>query len=619
MFGNFLYYIIALLIYSTYQPTPEPEFSGTWSALLLCILAALFFIITKWRFHRFANRMGRYSPSRQDDLFQIIVTRQSILAIIIYAIDIYLLQIGNLFNQFQIFQVIPTLEALIFLFLFIFYLSLIWICGYPSFVKIYRNPVSMKSYVISNISFSIPVVLPWLVLSITADLIQILPFEAPRQILMSDAGQIAYFMFFLVAIAVAGPFFMQKFWGCHPLRHGVTRFRIESLCQTAGMAYKDILIWPLFEGRMITAGVMGLVRRFRYVLVTPALLQHLDPDELDAVIFHEIGHIKKHHLFYYLIFFAGYLVVSLTVMDIMIYAIVYAEAAWGSPSSTSGTQYATITSIGLSLFMIGLFVIYFRYLFGYFMRNFERQADLFAFEMMRTARPLISTFEKITQTSGQSPDRPNWHHFSITERIQFLKKIEAGPSLMARHHQKIKKSMAAYLVCLLLVGLIGWEIHYSSTGEMLGRKILKAAVFNQMKTDGNNPELYQLLGDIYLSEKNYIQTIEAYEHAIQLSPINAQVLNNLAWLYATCEDSAFKSPKKALDLARRAAALSREPYVLDTLAESYFANNDMESALNAANQALAKASDNRAYYQQQVEKFQAAAKKITEMERPVAR
>jgi tetratricopeptide (TPR) repeat protein len=122
-----------------------------------------------------------------------------------------------------------------------------------------------------------------------------------------------------------------------------------------------------------------------------------------------------------------------------------------------------------------------------------------------------------------------------------------------------------------------------------------------------------------LGEKNYLQTIQAYEHAIQLSPNNAHVLNNLAWLYATCEDSAFKNPKKALDLARRATELSREPYVMDTLAESYYANNDIENALAAANQALAAAVDNRTYYLQQVEKFQAAAKNITEMERPVSR
>ena len=426
-------------------------------------------------------------------------------------------------------------------------------------------------------------------------------------------------MFFLFVIAVTGPLLIQKLWGCRPLRHGVTRFRIESLCKTAGMKYKDILIWPLFGGRMITAGVMGLIRQFRYILVTPALLSHLEPLELDAVIAHEIGHIKKNHLLYYLMFFAGYLVVSFTVTDLIVYAIIYAEAAWGDLGSNSGSGYTTAaTSISFSLMMIGLFIAYFRYLFGYFMRNFERQADLFAYATMNTAQPLISTFEKITQTSGQSPDRPNWHHFSITERIDYLKRIESDHSLMGQHHGKIKKSMAAYLAGLLLVGWIGWEIHYSIAGEMIGRKVLKAAAFNQMATDNNNPELYQLLGDIFLSEKNYDQTIQAYEHAIRLAPDNIQALNNLAWLYATCENAAFRNPKKAIDLARRAAGLSQESYVMDTLAESYYANGDIQGALAAANQALAKATENRAYYQRQVEKFLAAAKESKEQGNPVS-
>ncbi|MDA8403648.1 MAG: M48 family metallopeptidase, partial [Desulfobacteraceae bacterium] len=415
MFGNFLYYIVALLIYSTYQPPAKPEFSGIQSALLLVILSTLFFVITWWRFKRFEHRIALYAPSRQDDLFQSIATRQSMLAIIIYAIDIHLLQISIFFSQFQIIKIIPTLEALIFLALFIFYLSMIWVCGYPAFTKIYRNSVSMKSYVVSNISFAVPVVAPWLLLSITSDMLQILPFEAPRRFLMSNEGQIAYFMFFLIAIAVPGPFLIQKFWGCRPLRQGMIRSRIEAICAAAGMKYKDILLWPLFDGRMITAGVMGLVRQFRYILVTPALLRHLGQDELDAVIAHEIGHIKKNHLFFYLLFFSGYLVMSFTVMDLTVYAIIYAKAVWGD-SFGSGPEYATATSMVFSLMMIGLFLGYFRYLFGYFMRNFERQADLFAYSMLNSAQPLISTFEKITQTSGQSPDRPNWHHFSITER-----------------------------------------------------------------------------------------------------------------------------------------------------------------------------------------------------------
>ena len=61
---------------------------------------------------------------------------------------------------------------------------------------------------------------------------------------------------------------------------------------------------------MITAGVMGLIKQFRYILVTRSLLQRLTPYEIEAVIAHEIGHVKKKHLLFYLIFFAGYMLIS---------------------------------------------------------------------------------------------------------------------------------------------------------------------------------------------------------------------------------------------------------------------------------------------------------------------
>ncbi len=472
MLGNFLYYIIALLIYSTYQPSAEPVFLPLESVFAFLILAAFFFIFTWMQFKKIEQRINHSSLRTLDHLFHTVLTRQSILAIFIYAIDIYLFNISHFLSPITLFKKIPTLEALTFLALFITYLSVVWWCAYNSFTKIYKNGLSRKNYILSNISFSIPVILPWLLLSVTSDIINILPFEAPKQFLISTEGQIIYFMFFLIIISVFGPVLIQKFWGCRPLKPGVLRSRIEFLCKKANMRYRNIMIWPLFGGRMITAGVMGLIRQFRYILITPALIRHLDPYEMDAVIAHEIGHIKKNHLFFYLIFFAGYLVVAFTTLDLLLYAIIYAEAAYGFINSSSAT-YATVSSIGFSLFMIGIFLVYFRYIFGYFMRNFERQADLYAFSMMRDAQPLISTFEKITITSGQSPDRPNWHHFSIKERIDYLRKCEHDQSWLDRHNTKIRISIAAYIAAIFLVGWTGYQIHYDDIGDAMRENLLK--------------------------------------------------------------------------------------------------------------------------------------------------
>ena len=152
-----------------------------------------------------------------------------------------------------------------------------------------------------------PALMPWALISSLLDLVNALPLPWPKRLLATNEGQLAYRLVFLLAMSVAGPRDDQKFWRCTPLEEGRRRDRIADICRRAGMDYANILSWPLFGGKMITAGVMGLIRTFRYILVTPALLDLLGPEEIDAVIAHEIGHVKKKHLLFYLIFFAGYL------------------------------------------------------------------------------------------------------------------------------------------------------------------------------------------------------------------------------------------------------------------------------------------------------------------------
>ena len=86
-------------------------------------------------------------------------------------------------------------------------------------------------------------------------------------------------------------------------------------------------------------------------------------------------------------------------------------------------------------------------------------------------------------------------------------------------------------------------------------------------------------------------------------------MNNLAWLYATCEDERFRDPKKALALAEKAAELEESPHILDTLAECYYVNNQFEKAVSAELRALDLAVKNRTYYEKQLRKFKEAAKK----------
>ena len=606
MFGNFLYFIIVLLIYLTYQPSEETNFNGIESFTLFIGLIVFFFYFTLFLFRRLEKRIATSEFSRLDHQFHSILMRQSIMAILIFAIDIYGLSLSSFLIDFPIFNTFPTLEALLFLSLFVFYLAIVWACAHGAYKKLYRSDISKKSYVLSNITFSIPILLPWVFLSGVADLIRTLPFEWPGRFLDTTEGEVTYFLLFLFVVAVIGPAMIQKFWRCKPLEAGDHRKRIEKLCQKADLAYADILYWPIFGGKMITAGVMGLLRKFRYILVTPSLLRLLEPEEIDAVIAHEIGHVKRKHLLFYLLFFVGYMLLSYVTFDIILFGIIYAEPVYWLINKT-GFDQTTIFSALFSLIIIFIFLIYFRFIFGFYMRNFERQADIYVYALFDSAKPLISTLEKIVTTSGQSADRPNWHHFSIKERIDYLQKCESNSRWIGRHNRKVNKSIGIYLAGLLLIGIIGYQLNLGAIGEKLNQGFLEKVIVRELQKSPDSANLYRVLGDLYYNRKNYEGVIDAYEKALEIRLDDSHVLNNLAWFYATCEIESLRDPGRALQLSKLAVSIEQSSHIYDTLAESYFANGMFREAIESGEHALKLSKDNRSYYKAQLKKFREAA------------
>ncbi len=604
MYANFIYFILAILIYATYQPTEQPGLPWWDAALAATGLVLGFALFSRWSYARVNTIAAQSGHLAADHRFTVVSARQAIMAIILFAILIHGLGLPAYGHALGVFLTLPTLLALIFLLLFLALLVIVWSCAHKSYQRLYDPQVRHSAFLLSNVRMAVPVIIPWLLISIIADVIFALPFDRPKQLLSSTEGQVVYFLIFLVVVAVFAPAAIQRFWGCRPLENGFYRERIHALCRQAGIRYRNILYWPIFGGRMLTAGVMGVVHQFRYILVTESLLKTLAPDELDTVIAHEIGHVNRHHLLYYMLFMAGFMLISFAVNDLVIFVILYAKPLYRFMIS-SGIAQDTVVSTLFSLVFFSAFLLYFRFLFGYFMRNFERQADVYVYTFFDSARPMISTFQKIAAASGQSPDKPNWHHFSIRERVGYLLKCEQDPRWITRHDRKVRNSLIAYLAGLLIIGLIGYQLNYGRAGQSIGTHFFEEIVAQEIKDHPHEARLYSLMGDIKYSQADFAATVEAYETALHLDTQNAQVLNNLAWLYATCEDERIRNPPRALDLARQAAALEPETaHILDTLAESYFINGDQPSAIRYAHKALEAAEGPKDHYLRQLERFQ---------------
>ncbi|MBU3953079.1 MAG: M48 family metalloprotease, partial [Proteobacteria bacterium] len=438
MFSNFLYFLIALVIYTSSELFDRTN--GVDPNMLYYSLGAggAFALACHLWFKRLAQKGDKGSYFGLDHAVNRAISNLSILALVLFAANIHLFKLPLFFVDIRLFELFPTLGAVLFLGLFLLYLVIIWNAAHGVQKQYLPREVTRKHFVVSNISFSLPALLPWFCLSIFADMIQFLPYAPLRDYFNTTAGEIVYIVTFLIAISIFGPVLIQKLWGCTSLEPGDSRSRIEAVCKRAGLHYADILKWELFGGSMITAGVMGLVGRFRYLLVTPALLEALDDDEIDAVMLHEIGHVQRYHMLFYLLFFAGFIACNFVFFEPMI-LLLYIAGPLYQVFSFLGIEKGDAYPALICLSLIAFFVIYFRFVFGFFMRNFERQADIHVYDFQRDASPLVSTFYKIASLSRQSIDKPNWHHFGIGERIRFLEQCREHPGVIVRHHRWVKK------------------------------------------------------------------------------------------------------------------------------------------------------------------------------------
>ncbi len=612
MFTNFFYTIIVLLLYLAYHPPETPHFSALETVFLFLGLTFLFYALTVVQFRgvmrRISLRTDTLSGYVSDLYFNTVMRRQSVSAVVLFVAGLYWLHLPWYVSKISIVAAIPTVQGLLFIALFMAYLSVIWYLAYPAYQIIYRAGMTRSAYIHSNIRINFPIILPWFFFSGIIDIIERLPFEQPRHFLSTPMGEVAYALVFLLSIALLGPVVIQKMWRCRPLEQGPVRSRIRNLCAQAGLVYTDILYWPIFGGRMITAGVMGLVKRARYLLVTRALLQFLEPEDLDAVIAHEIGHVKHKHLLWYLVFFSGYLLFSYTFLELFVYLILYVEPLQHLFDITN-REATTTTSLGFSLVAILIFFIYFRYIFGYFMRNFERQADTYVFQLLGNAQSLISAFHKITTVSGVSPRKPNWHHFSISERIAYLQRCEQDRSWIEKHRTKVKRGVIIYLACCLLTAILTYQLNFGHIGTTLSAHHLEKILLAAVEKTPHDPDLFSTLGDLYYQMDETRKAMDAYSRSLHLDPDNPEILNNLAWLHATTEDTRLHDPARALLLARKAVDLKPSAHIFDTLAESYFINGKYALAVEAATMAVRLSRENKRYYAEQLERFRKAAQR----------
>lgn len=262
------------------------------------------------------------------------------------------------------------------------------------------------------------------------------------------------FAVIILAIVFVPPLAVQM-WNCPRLNNPSLTAELDTVCHKANFSHSGFRIWNVMRDSC-TAAIIGVIGRFRYILFTQKLLDVLPVPALKAVLAHEIGHSRRHHLLIYPFVFLGMAVLGSLAL-IPLYAVINASDQNSAPELQAIEQ---LISFVVFAAVVGL---YFRYVFGYFSRAFERQADLYIFELGIPAKDMVEALDTLGTISGNIHNKPNWHHHSISERIDFLQKAEQKPQLIRRHHRLVYISLGLYSIFLIpfFIYLVAQIIHLS--------------------------------------------------------------------------------------------------------------------------------------------------------------
>jgi tetratricopeptide (TPR) repeat protein len=90
---------------------------------------------------------------------------------------------------------------------------------------------------------------------------------------------------------------------------------------------------------------------------------------------------------------------------------------------------------------------------------------------------------------------------------------------------------------------------------------------------------YLTRGRLHMRRGVFDLAVADNQEALKRAPEDVRVLNNLAWLWATCPDAALRDPPRALECARKACGSGEDANRLDTLAAALAACGQFDEAV----------------------------------------
>jgi STE24 endopeptidase len=201
------------------------------------------------------------------------------------------------------------------------------------------------------------------------------------------------------------------------------KVRIQQLADAEGLNVKGIYQMDASKRTRHTNAYFSGLGKAKRIVLFDSLIQSHNHDEIVAILAHEIGHLKKNHI-------KKQLVITSFLSLLLFYL--------ASKLITFRLMYESFGFLDMPLY-VGLFLVgvlwgplnsFLSPLGMAISRKYEKEADLYAFQILKSAKPLASALKKMAKEnlSNLTPHCLyvwfNYSHPPLLERVQLLEALD---------------------------------------------------------------------------------------------------------------------------------------------------------------------------------------------------
>ena len=207
-----------------------------------------------------------------------------------------------------------------------------------------------------------------------------------------------------------------------PLPEGSLKDRLMALVDRAGIKVKKILVMDASKRSGHSNAYFTGFGSSRRIVLYDTIIEQMEETELEAVLAHEIGHMKKKHILKSLLWSSAVSIVGLWVLSLVL--------AWPDFYRAFGLDISSgvVGGFWLVSFVAGAFMLWMIPLSAAYSRKHEYEADAISAELVGSPTPLITGLRKMKKENLSSVEsHPATHAFyaghpTVLERERALLK-----------------------------------------------------------------------------------------------------------------------------------------------------------------------------------------------------